>query len=91
MVIGSRNPPIVGSPQTVADAMMQWMEQTDIDGFNISRSVAPESMVDFVDLVVPELQSRGVYKTEYAQGTLREKLFSGPRLPGTHTAASWRR
>ena len=91
MVIGSRNPPIVGSPQTVADAMMQWMEQTDIDGFNISRSVAPESMVDFVDLVVPELQSRGVYKTEYAEGTLREKLFSGPRLPGTHPAASWRR
>ena len=91
MVIGSRNPPLVGSPQTIADAMVEWVEQTGIDGFNISRSVAPESMVDFVDLVIPELQSRGVYKTEYAEGTLREKLFGAPRLARPHPAAGWRR
>ena len=91
MVIGSRNPPIVGSAATVADALIDWMEQTDIDGFNISRSVAPESMVDFVDLVVPELQRRGVYKTRYDDGTLREKLYGTARLLPAHPAAQWRR
>jgi hypothetical protein len=51
-------------------------------------------MEDFVDLVIPELQSRGVYKTEYRDGTLREKLASGTpaaRLPASHPAAAWRR
>jgi FMN-dependent oxidoreductase (nitrilotriacetate monooxygenase family) len=91
MVIGSRNPPIVGSAATVADALIDWMEQTDIDGFNISRSVAPESMVDFVDLVVPELQRRGVYKTRYEEGTLRDKLYGTARLRPAHPAARWRR
>jgi FMN-dependent oxidoreductase (nitrilotriacetate monooxygenase family) len=93
MGLGSRYPPIVGSPQTVADEMMAWMEQADIDGFNLSRTVMPECVEDFVALVVPELQSRGVYKTEYAPGTLRQKLY-GPgraRLPASHPAARWRR
>ena len=59
---GYRLPPIVGSPQTVADALAGWMRETDIDGFNLTRLVAHESLRDFVDLVVPELQSRGIYK-----------------------------
>ena len=52
----------------------------------------PESLNAFVDLVVPELQSRGVYKTAYRDGTLREKLFPGrgPRLHTTHPGASFR-
>ena len=69
---GYRLPPIVGSPQTVADALAGWMRETDIDGFNLTRLVAHESLRDFVDLVVPELQSRGIYKEDYAPGTLRE-------------------
>lgn len=98
MILGSRNPPIVGSPQTVADELMGWMDETGIDGFNLSRTVAPECIEDFVDLVIPELQSRGVYKTGYTEGTLREKLFAQDRgranaakLPASHPAASWRR
>jgi long-chain alkane monooxygenase len=66
--------------------------QCDIDGFNLSRTVMPECVEDFVDLVVPELQARGVYKTAYAGGTLREKLY-GPgraRLPVGHPAAAVR-
>ena len=59
---GYRLPPIVGSPQTVADALAGWMRETDIDGFNLTRLVAHESLRDFVDLVVPELQSRGIYR-----------------------------
>ena len=56
------------------------VEETDIDGFNLSRIVTPEGLEDFVDLVVPTLQERGVYKHDYLPGTSREKLFAGSRL-----------
>lgn len=73
--LGGASPLIVGSPQTVADELQRWMEETDVDGFNLAYTVTPDSMTDFIDLVVPELQRRGVYKTEYSDGTFREKLF----------------
>lgn len=90
---GARAPFVVGSPQDVADELIAWVEETDVDGFNLSRLVAPESLEAFVDLVVPELQSRGVYKTAYREGTLREKLFPGrgPLLHATHPGANYRR
>jgi hypothetical protein len=54
--------------------------------------VTPEGLEDFVDLVVPILQERGVYKRDYRPGTLREKLFAGsPLLPPSHPAAAHRR
>jgi FMN-dependent oxidoreductase (nitrilotriacetate monooxygenase family) len=91
--IGARAPFLVGSPVEVADELADWAEQTDIDGFNLVRLVTPESLEAFVDLVVPELQSRGLYKTAYAEGTLREKLFPGrgPWLPDNHPGARVRR
>ncbi|MBR1217740.1 LLM class flavin-dependent oxidoreductase [Bradyrhizobium sp. U87765 SZCCT0131] len=90
---GARAPFVVGSPQDVADELAGWARDTDIDGFNLVRLVAPESLTAFVDLVVPELQSRGLYKTAYHGGTLREKLFpqGGALLPVTHPAARFRR
>jgi hypothetical protein len=90
--IGARSPFVVGSPQDVADELIAWADETDIDGFNLFRLVAPESLNAFVDLVVPELQSRGVYKTDYRDGTLREKLFPGrsPLLHDTHPGAGYR-
>ena len=92
-VLGSRQPPIVGSPDQVADALMLWVEEGDVDGFNLSRTVMPECLETFIALVVPVLQERGVYKTGYAPGTYRQKLFgAGDRLPDGHPAASvrWR-
>jgi FMN-dependent oxidoreductase (nitrilotriacetate monooxygenase family) len=91
--VGARSPFVVGSPQDVADELIAWAEETDVDGFNLFRLVVPESLNAFVDLVVPELQSRGVYKTAYREGTLREKLFPGrgARLPAVHPAAGYRR
>ena len=87
MVLGSRSQPIVGSGAQVAEALIAWAEAADVDGFNLSRSVMPESLSDFVELVVPELQARGAYKLAYAPGTLREKLFGRePRLPASHPA-----
>jgi alkanesulfonate monooxygenase len=89
--IGGFGPVFVGSPQTVADLMQEWIEDTDVDGFNLAYAVTPESFEDAVDLLVPELQKRGVYKTDYAKGTLREKLGgAGPRLVAPHPGAAYR-
>ena len=56
------------------------------------RRATPEGLGDFVELVVPILQERGVYKHDYRPGTLREKLFAGsPLLPPSHPAAAHRR
>jgi len=49
----------------VADDLIAWVEETDIDGFNLSRIVTPESLEDFVDLVVPILQERGASWSTY--------------------------
>ena len=87
--IGGRGPVLVGSSVQIADALQDWMAETGIDGFNLAYALTPESFSDVVDLVVPELRRRGLYKTEYAPGTLREKLY-GPgraRLPESHPAA----
>ncbi len=89
--IGGLGPVVVGSPERVADELQAWVEETDIDGFNLAYAVTPETFADIVDLLVPELQRRGVYKQEYAPGTLREKLFGrGPRLEAPHPAAGYR-
>jgi long-chain alkane monooxygenase len=82
----------VGSPTQVADDLQSWVEDTDVDGFNLTNVITPGSFADFITYVVPELQRRGVYKTEYTEGTLRHKLFGrGARLPDTHRAARSRR
>jgi FMN-dependent oxidoreductase (nitrilotriacetate monooxygenase family) len=89
--IGGLGPVVVGSPGQVADALQGWVEETDVDGFNLAYAVTHETFSDFVDLVVPELQRRGVYKKEYRPGTLREKLFGrGPHLNEEHPGTSYR-
>lgn len=91
MVLGSRQPPIVGSVEEVAEELIAWMDQADVDGFNLSRIVTPECLEDVVRLLVPALQERGRYKRAYAPGTYREKLFgAGPLLAAPHPAAGWR-
>ncbi len=88
--IGGRGPVVVGSAPEVADEMQAWVAETDIDGFNLAYALTPETFEDMVDLVVPELQERGVYKRDYAPGTLREKLYGRARLPAEHPAARFR-
>ncbi|KRB59395.1 N5,N10-methylene tetrahydromethanopterin reductase [Rhizobium sp. Root708] len=91
MVLGSRMKPIVGSAEQVADRLAAWISDGGLDGFNLARTVAPESLRDFVDLVVPVLQERGLFKADYAEGPLRQKLFGGSgRLPFSHPAAAFR-
>ena len=90
--IGGMGAIVVGSPTSVADQLESWVNETDIDGFNLAYAVTPETFSDFVEFVVPELQRRGIYKREYREGTLREKLY-GPgraRLGDDHPAARYR-
>lgn len=90
MVLGSRQQPIVASAEKIADTLIEWTEKTGVDGFNLSRTVVPECFDDMIDLVIPVLQERGVYKTSYSEGPLRQKLFGSPRLPQRHIAAGFR-
>jgi FMN-dependent oxidoreductase (nitrilotriacetate monooxygenase family) len=64
----------VGTPQTIADEMEQWLTEEGSDGFNIMFPFLPEGLDDFVDKVVPELQRRGIFRQEYEGKTLRENL-----------------
>lgn len=90
-ILGGRYPLIVGSGETVAKQLIQLIDETGIDGFNLTRTVAPESHHDFIDFVIPELQQRGRFKTEYHQGSLRNKIFeNGDHLTTQHPAAHFR-
>ncbi|WP_336039651.1 LLM class flavin-dependent oxidoreductase [Acinetobacter calcoaceticus] len=89
--LGGNGPVLVGSAEIVSDALQEWVEDTDVDGFNLAYILAHQTFADVVEFIVPELQKRGVYQTSYAQGTLREKLFgAGPYLPENHRGAKYR-
>ncbi len=70
--IGS--PLFKGTPKQVADMMEDWYTSQACDGFTILSPLAPRGLRDFVDLVVPELQRRGLFRTEYTTNTLRGHL-----------------
>lgn len=63
----------IGTPEKIADLIQQWFEGRGADGFNLASSV-PNALNDFVDHVVPILQKRGIYRTEYKADTLRGNL-----------------
>lgn len=63
-----------GNPVQIADQMEEWYRDKAADGFNIGIPVLPKSLNDFVDLVVPELQRRGLFRKEYPGKTLRDTL-----------------
>lgn len=65
---------IIGTPTQVADQLQEWFENEAADGFNIMAPTFPQGFNDIVELVIPELQRRGIFKTEYAGTTLRENL-----------------
>jgi FMN-dependent oxidoreductase (nitrilotriacetate monooxygenase family) len=79
---------LVGTAQTIADTLQEWVENEGADGFNILPPWLPAGLTDFVDLVIPELQRRGLFRTEYEGQTLRENL--GLPFPETRWAAARR-
>ena len=85
--LGGRGPVLVGDPRQVADQLEAWQDDTGIDGFNLAFAVAHDSMRDVVELIVPELQRRGRYRTAYDGGTLRgQVLGGGAQLAPGHVA-----
>jgi hypothetical protein len=77
MSVSSFGPVVVGSPATVADRLEQWVEEADIEGFNLVDVMPPASFGDFVDFVVPELQrADGCGATTKA--TPCAKVFTAP-------------
>ncbi|MBO1073425.1 LLM class flavin-dependent oxidoreductase [Roseomonas marmotae] len=73
-VVSSGHRSVVGTPAQVADAMEHWFTSGAADGYNILPAQQPNGIEDFVELVVPELQRRGLFRTEYEGRTLRENL-----------------
>jgi FMN-dependent oxidoreductase (nitrilotriacetate monooxygenase family) len=68
----------IGTPADIADAMQEWFEAEACDGFNITPATLPGGAEDFIDMVVPELQRRGLFRAEYEGRTLRENLGLRP-------------
>jgi FMN-dependent oxidoreductase (nitrilotriacetate monooxygenase family) len=66
--------PLAGTPAQIADHMQSWLDGGASDGFLLTPTLFPNDLEDFVDLVVPELQSRNLFRTEYHGNTLRENL-----------------
>ena len=65
---------MVGTPTMIADQMEEWLMNGACDGFNVMFPYLPGGLDDFVDQVVPELQRRGIFRTDYEGRTLRENL-----------------
>jgi len=75
---------VVGTPQDIADQMEAWYDDYGADGFNIMAPITPTGLTDFVELVLPELRRRGLFRHDYEGRTLRENL--GLRLPADRFA-----
>ena len=67
-------PQFVGTPTSIADQMEAYIDTVGGDGFMISATHSPGAIEDFVDLIVPKLQKRGLFRTEYKGKTQREIL-----------------
>jgi len=65
---------VIGTAKEIADQMEEWLTTNASDGFNILFPYLPEGLDDFVNLVVPELQRREIFRREYEGTTLRENL-----------------
>jgi alkanesulfonate monooxygenase len=69
---------VIGTPKIVADMMEEWFTTGAADGFNIQPPWMPQGAEGFVSMVIPELQRRGLFRTEYEGKTLRENLGLKP-------------
>ncbi|GAB1210170.1 hypothetical protein APSETT445_008960 [Aspergillus pseudonomiae] len=95
ITVGGLGATPVGTPQQVADEMERWVEEADVDGFNLAYAVKPGSFKDIIELLIPELRRRGLFWEEYAvnKGTYRENLYGKPGQSGPptdHPAAKYR-
>ncbi|MGE3778591.1 MAG: NtaA/DmoA family FMN-dependent monooxygenase, partial [Pirellulaceae bacterium] len=74
LVVSKGHRQIVGTANDIADILQEWFEASACDGYNVMPPMMPNGLDDFVELVVPELQRRGLMRTEYTGSTLRDHL-----------------
>lgn len=88
--IGGTSPTLVGGPESIADQLASWVEDTGIDGFNLGYGVKYQDLKNFADYAVPVLQKRGLMRTQYDGSTLRENIFGAgqARLAADHPGAA---
>ena len=77
---------IYGTPKHIADVLEEWFVSELADGFVVMPAYFPGAFDDFVNLVVPELQRRGIYRKEYTGSTLRDHL--GQKIPDSSRRAA---
>lgn len=80
LAAGGGHATFVGTPEQIADEMQRWVTGGGADGFNLMPPTLPGGVEDFVELVVPVLQERGLFRTSYPATTLRGNL--GGNLAG---------
>ncbi|ROP49570.1 MULTISPECIES: NtaA/DmoA family FMN-dependent monooxygenase [unclassified Rathayibacter] len=84
-----RHQRVVGTPEQIADRLSE-LRDAGVDGINLNHWSLPDSYVEFVDEVMPVLRARGLARSEYAPGGLRERLTGSARLNPRHPAARYR-
>jgi len=89
---GVRTNPFVGTPEKIADIIVEMAEGADLDGFLLTPLIQPASTIDFVEQVLPILRARGVAASEYEGESLRERLLGTPTplLRDDHPGAGYR-
>lgn len=92
--VGGLGATIAGTAEEVADEMERWINEADVDGFNLSYALMPESFVDVIDRLLPVLRKRGLFWDGYAVdgGTYRENVYAKEGLarpPPDHPAAAY--
>lgn len=80
LILGGMQAKVVGGPKTVADELERWVEVADVDGFNLSHVTNPGSFEDIIEFVIPELQKRGIFRTEVEkEGATAREAYLGDR------------
>lgn len=92
--VGGLGATVVGTAEEVADELERWVEEADVDGFNLSYALMPGTFIDVVDKLLPVLRNRGLFWDGYAVdgGTYRENLYGKKGLarpPHDHPAATY--
>ncbi|KAL8791972.1 MAG: hypothetical protein Q9195_005461 [Heterodermia aff. obscurata] len=92
LILGGMMANVVGSPKTVADELERWVAVADVDGFNLSHITNPGSFEDIIELLLPELQKRGIFRSEIEQEgvTAREAYLGTPWLLEDHPGSRFR-
>ncbi|KAE8449347.1 hypothetical protein EG329_008248 [Mollisiaceae sp. DMI_Dod_QoI] len=95
LMIGGLGATVVGTPAQVADEFERWVDEGGVDGFNIAYAITPGSFNDVIELLLPELRSRGLFWDDYEVpgGVYRENLYKEKGqtgLPSHHPAHGYR-